>query len=188
MNKDSLQSQPIDSLYLTEDGVPTFIPVACEYICKLAKTQGVFRINGNKNSIQKLYQIFNHPQCAVPPCCLVHDIAGFIKNWLVTLTEPIIVPSVFNQYFNENDEKSADEVFIHLPDINRKCLAYILNAINEVYKNSNYNQMTMGNISTCFQMCLTKDSSEFRAHVPFKTFFLRAVQLLNDTKTDFRLC
>ena len=185
MNQKSLQGCPLQTLNLTDDGVPTFIPVITSFIKQFPSTVGVFRVNGNKSYIDDFYILFNHKQCAVPPCCMVHDVAGFLKNWLMTLPEPILIPSVFNEYFEEDVEPTVDQVLIHLPDINRKILAYLFSCINVIYQNANQNQMNMANISTCFQTCLTQDSTLFKTHVPFRFFFLRAVTLLNETETDF---
>ena len=185
MNSKTLRGCPLQSLYLTEDGVPTFIPVVCNYIKQFSNTEGVFRVNGNKSYIEDLYLVFNHALCAVPPCCNVHDISGFLKNWLMTLPEPILIPSIFNDYFKEDDEHSVDLVLKNLPDINRKVFAYLFSCINEVYQNAARNHMNMANISTCFQTCLTQDSTQFKTHVPFRFFFLRGAHLLNETSTDF---
>ena len=185
MNQKSLHGCPLASLYKTEDGVPTFIPSLCSYIKHFSSTVGIFRVNGNKSIIDDLYVLLNHKHCAVPPCCQVHDVAGFIKNWLMTLPEPILLPTAFNKYFQEDNEKSVDEVLKHLPDINRKVLAYIFDCIDSIYQNASKNQMNMANISTCFQTCLTQDSPDFKTHVPFRFFFIRATSCLNEEKNDF---
>lgn len=181
----SLQGKPINSLHMTEDGVPTFLPEATNYIKKFAKTVGVFRINGNKTFIEDMYHALNHKEVAIPPCCQVHDVSGFLKNWLMTIPEPILVPDVFNLYFIESDESTIRNVLKNLPPLNRKILAYIFSAINEVFINASVNQMSMANISTCFQTCLTQDSPRFLTHVPFPKIFHPCVKMLNETGTDF---
>ncbi|EAX95633.1 RhoGAP domain containing protein [Trichomonas vaginalis G3] len=181
----SLQGKPLQSLHLTEDGVPAFVPECTSFIKKFAKTVGVFRINGNKYYIEELYHVLNHKEVAIPPCCQVHDVSGFLKNWLMNIPEPILIPEVFNQYYVELREESIYDVIKNLPQINRKCLAYIFSAINEVFINAHVNQMSMANISTCFQTCLTQDSTRFHNHVPFPKIFQPCVKILNETGSDF---
>jgi len=181
----SLIGCSLDSLHLDENLVPTFIPVVQEFISKFSSTVGVFRVSGNHKIISELHVLLNFKECSIPPCASVHDVAGFLKSWLKSLPEPLITPAVFNEFFIPDNEESVKEVISRLYITNRRVLAYVFRIIYDVYEKSSINQMTIPNISTCFQTSLTQESNGLEKHLPFKFFLLNSIQFLNPDGYDF---
>ena len=181
----SLLKLDIESLYLTNEGVPTFLPIVCNYIKKFKTTVGVFRVSGNHNMIDELILILNCPECAIPPCASVHDVAGFLKLWLINLPEPIITPQIFNEYFIQDDESSIIKILQNIKPINRKILALIFSTLLCILSNSNLNQMPISNLATCFQTSLTQDFLGLNYHFPFPFFLRTSLLYLNQEETEF---
>ena len=157
----SLIGKPIEELILNSEGVPTFIPPVCEYLRLLAKAQGIFRVPGNQQMVDDLGILFNLPKCSVPPSATVHDVASFLKKWMISLPVPLISPPIFNEYFSSTSQTDPDplsifNILMHLPEIQRKCLAYLFSTVKVILDNEKYNQMSMSNLALCVGNSLTQ--------------------------------
>ena len=178
--------KPIEELLCDENNVPVFIPSCCSFIKLLIKTQGIFRIPGDQKMLDELGRILNFPFNSVPPCASVHDVASFLKLWLTSLPVPLIVPTVFNQYFTrDTDPHCVFDVLTHLPDRNRKTLAYLFSTIKMISDNSKFNQMTIGNLALCIGIALTQTAKGLSRSLPFSFFFTTCCRLFNEDHTDF---
>lgn len=184
--ENSLIGKPISHLFLDENNVPTFIPPCCNFIKLLYKSQGIFRVPGDQKMVDELTAILNYPETAIPPSASVHDVASFLKLWMISLPEPLIVPSVFNKYFgSDNDPASVLNVLWHLPEPNRKIFAYLVSMLKVVIDNSSFNQMTISNLALCFGNSLTQSTNGLARALPFTFFFNTSCSLLNESQSDF---
>lgn len=180
----------LDDLPLTPDKtVPSFIPVVRDFINKRSANEGIFRKCGNFNLIQELGVVFAAPSCAVPPSSTVFEVAGFLKQWLNSLPEPLITPSVVSAYLlpNTTDPKSAVETLKHLNPLNRRTVAYIFSIMKAILNDSDKNKMHFGNVQSCFITSLTQNQKGRYTPYPFPLLYRVGTQLLNDAETDFIL-
>lgn len=175
---------PITDL-LKNNNLPVFIPIVTDFLMSFSGVVGIFRLCGNYTMVQDLGIIFNLPECAVPPCASVHDVASFIKQWLRDLPEPLIPPDLINNVFNPQDPLTAISLLRQLPEINRKCLASLFAVLSLVLAQKSKNQMGPANIATCFVGSLTQDSKGLTKHFAFTLFFDTCVPYLNEDGNDF---
>jgi hypothetical protein len=177
----------LESLYLNEDGVPSFIPVVCRYIVQNRETVGVFRLCGNHALVQELGIFLNFPRVSLPPSGGVHDAASFLKLWLRSLPSPLMTPTVINQYFEQGSPNSASQVLKGLPALNRKCLAHIFWLIKQVVEKAAVNQMSFANMAICFTTSLLQNNRGLGPGFRFGEFFEKAVELLKPEGDDFAI-
>jgi hypothetical protein len=183
----TLFGMPIDQLLLNSSGVPIFLPMVCNYITQFSETVGLFRRSGSHRLVQELGVIFNLPECAIPPCASVHDMASFLKQWLRDLPDPLISPDILNEMYDVSSEDSVGDVLSSLPDPNRKCLAIISNTLIAVLRKESVNQMGYGNLNTCFAGSLCQNQKGLRKAMPVMKFLESCHAKLNAEKTDFDL-
>lgn len=176
---------PLDDLLLDDRGIPTFLPVVCDYLMNFSGTVGIFRLCGDHTIVQALGTAFNFPQCAVPPCASVHDVSSFLKQWLRDLPTPLIPPSLVNSQYDPSDDSTVASLLRALPPANRRCLALIFAVIQLVLDQSAVNQMAPANIATCFAGSLLQNSKGLTRHFPFARFFTAAMQHINAAGDDF---
>lgn len=189
-NENKVFFMSLDDLPLTPDKtVPSFIPVVRDFINKRSSSEGIFRKCGNFNLIQELGVVFAAPSCAVPPSSTVFEVAGFLKQWLNSLPEPLITPSIVSAYLKptSNDPKQAVEILKHLNPLNRRTTAYIFSIMKAIINDSDKNKMHFANVQSCFITSLTQSQKGRYTPYSFSLLFRVGSQLLNDTETDFIL-
>jgi hypothetical protein len=177
----------LESLYLNEDGVPSFVPVVCRYIVQNRETVGVFRLCGNHALVQELGVFLNFPRASLPPSGGVHDAASFLKLWLRSLPVPLITPAVINQYFEQGNPNSVVQVIKALAAVNRKCVANILWLMRQVVEKAAVNQMSFANLAICFTTSLLQNNRGLVSGFRFCEFFEKALDLLKPDGDDFAI-
>jgi hypothetical protein len=175
----------IESLYLNDEGVPTFVPVVCGYIARHRHVVGLFRLCGRHKLVQELGIFLNLPCVSLPPSGGVHDATSFLKLWLRSLPVPVITPAIANKFFVQGDPASVAQVLKNLSPINRKTLAAIFAMMDVVIKQANVNQMSFGNMMICFTTSLLQNNRGLAPGFRFSEFFQKAVELLNPARNDF---
>ena len=183
----SVYGIPLKSMDLVE-GVPAFLPVCCDFIKDNAKTVGIFRINGQHTVVDDLGVFFFDHHEKIPDNVSVHDIASFLKRWVRELPEPILKPSVVNQYFKPNDTASVSLILNTLEIPNRRCLAHIFDMLQCVIENTESNKMTIEALNICFNISLFQlMNNGVPLKINFDNFLNIAVRFLNNDSTDFVL-
>lgn len=183
----SLFNLPIKETPINEDMVPTFIPHICNFIEEFVSTVGIFRCSGNYTLLKEMSVVFNCMDVAIPPCASVHDVANFLKKWLMELPEPLLTPSIYNSRFRPNDAESIRSILSDLHVINRKTYAYVIYIFDLVLKNSTQNQMSLYNLTSCFLPSLTQQTKDLHFGFPFPFIYKICYYLLNDDHNDFVL-
>jgi hypothetical protein len=178
---------PIGDLHLNNDGVPTFLPVVCDFIVQERRSVGIFRLCGDHSFVQKLSVCLNSPSATIPSTASVHDIASFLKLWLRSLPQPLLTPTVVNKYFVPGDPTSVDSVLRNLNPINRKSLALVFSTMQIVMDMSQINQMTFLNMVVCVNRSLFQNNKNLTPDFKFTQFFARCIELMNADGTDFIL-
>ena len=178
----SLYGMQLNDLVLDEKyNVPTFLPIVCDYIKRFAATEGVFRKCGRKTLVNMLGILFNWREVAVPPCANVLDIAGFLKEWLRALPDPLVDRAVLKERYNPDVEESVVDFLRGLPMLNRKCLAFVFSTLIEFRKFVNQNRMEDPSIGICLGSCFTRET------FPLIEILLRSERYLNSEGSDFNL-
>jgi hypothetical protein len=184
---DSVFGQPLESLSLNKNGIPGFLPRACQICQEFATTVGIFRLCGDHSFVQELGVILNFPSASIPPSGGVHDVTGFLKLWLRSLPEPLLTPSIANQYFEPGNPESALEILRHLAPLNRQCLAVLFSTLNTVLQHSAVNQMSLANMAICFTTSLLQNNKDLSSSFKFSEFFSKAREIVNSQGDDFIL-
>jgi hypothetical protein len=135
----------------------------------------------------ELGKLFTLPECPVPPCANVHDVASFLKKWLRELPEPLIPPLLLNVVYNQDDPSTFVPLLNSLPIPARKSLALISAVIATVLENKATNQMGPVNIVMCFAGSFMQEGNGLEQPVRFPDLMEKCAQHLNEKKDDFIL-
>ena len=174
---------PLGELPLGPSGVPDFLKQTCDYLVGKATTLGIFRLSGSQTRIDELGELFYNQKLQFVPPYGVHEYTGALKKWLHDLPEPLISPEITGEFLKPNDKRSVLEVLRRLKDLNRKCLALVIEVIKAVVDHSSVNQMDFRNITTCFLGSLVQGPKWF----PFQLFYETSSELLDADDRDFLL-
>ena len=178
---------PVEYLPTTPERTPLFLPLLCNFLKERCKTPGIFRVNGNQETIKQLNVSLSQHVPRLVDNADVHDAAGFLKKWLFSLPVPLIPPDIYNQYFKPNDSKSVNELLEKLQLVSRRSLASIFSVIKCVLKESDENLMTFSNLATCFVPALTQNSPQYKIPFMFEMIYNTSIAMFNEDETDFVL-
>jgi len=154
--------------------IPEFADKCFEYLkCSGGnKTEGLFRISGNGETIQNVKQIidkgyeidFNQFKN-----CDCHVVSGLLKLWLKNLPTPLLTVE-FYETFISLSEKTEDAEFLtylsalifKLPDENQALLQELLRFLHDMTNYEQETKMNAYNLATVIGPCilLPKDSSD----------------------------
>ncbi|KAN0023538.1 hypothetical protein ACTFIV_007924 [Dictyostelium citrinum] len=116
-------------------------------------TEGLFRVNGNAESVRSLWLMLNNVQEAIPVDgnSSTHDLAGLLKLYLRESKFPLIplelftspaVPATIDEAREFVDEK--------LPTENVRVLSYLIEYLEQVSLKSSINKMNPIGLGVCF--------------------------------------
>uniref|UniRef100_A0A0N4ZWR2 Rac GTPase-activating protein 1 n=1 Tax=Parastrongyloides trichosuri TaxID=131310 RepID=A0A0N4ZWR2_PARTI len=113
--------------------------------------EGVYRIPGNPDNIQRLYVALKNPKTAVDLSKeFPETIVGCLKRFLRELREPLIPASSWKEFTNvaeENNLEGLNVAFCDLPRPNADTLAFICSHLQRVIEKSEINKMPIDNIA-----------------------------------------
>jgi hypothetical protein len=181
----TLFGEPLESLSMNKDGVPSFLPVVCDHIKQNPRTVGLFRLCGDHLLVQEFGVLLNFPRVSIPPAGGINDIASFLKLWVRSLPVPLLTPSVVNHHFVPGNPDSVLDVLRHLAPVNRKCLALIFSMIRVVLDNAAVNQMSPANMTICFTMSLLQNNKDLLTSFKFSELLAKSFEVLNAAGDDF---
>lgn len=181
----SIFKMPIESIPVNEDGVPYFMPIVINRILDNMQIEGIFRQVGNKNRIDYLGKRAFESDFKIDEDITIHDLTSFIKQWLVELPVPIIVPHYVNKYYKDDTIRSTKRVLRHIPEVNRKCIAMIFSTLILISDQSAVNLMTLDNIMLCTLPSITQSYKDIKVKFDMTTFFNHCIELMNVDGNDF---
>lgn len=187
---DTIFEKEIHLLPVNDNGLPIFLPIIIEQIISKSDFTGIFRICGNYSIVQEMGRLATDISKFVPPSnANVHDYASFLKQWLRSLPEPILSPSVVNQYFQNENKESVSETLLYMDPLNRKCIALIFSALKIILSKSEVNLMTFDNLSVCFlgSFLQQMDDKYYKQDFNFHFFYETSMEMINEKGTDFNL-
>jgi hypothetical protein len=117
----------------------------------------------------------------------VHDLTGFLKQWLRDLPDPLVSPDILNEMYEAGDNARVVDVLANIPPINRKCLAVISDLVMTIIGKESKNQMGVGNMTTCFAGSLCQNQKGLVKSVAILPFLEECHRRLNAFKMDFIL-
>lgn len=135
--------------------IPKFVVECCKRIQMELETEGLFRKNGSVKT-QKLIQEHYEQEGSFDMSHNVLDVANMLKKFFRELPEPLIPESFQEQlllcldHFNHSEGKRISVCWLTLllPPIVIDTLAYFLQFLHLVIKNSHLNLMTTDNLVT----------------------------------------
>ena len=177
---DDIHILPVD-----DKGIPIFLPIIVGKICDECTTVGIFRTCGNRKTLDKLGNAaLNKIKFVIPEGTYLPDLTSFLKEWLRSLPEPILTPSIVNEYLNEKPE-SVYEVLRWLDPLNRKCIAYIFHMIKVILDHQEENKMNFENLLICFAVSFTQSNEGLKDEFEFQFFYENAIKKINNNGYDF---
>ncbi|EGG21476.1 RhoGAP domain-containing protein [Cavenderia fasciculata] len=114
------------------------------------KTEGLFRVNGNADTIRALWQALNDPENVISFDTNHHDLAGLLKLYLREARFPLIPIELFPNGTTPTRVDDIKDFVTKLPNENIKILQYIIEFLEQVASNSSVNKMAPMAIGVCF--------------------------------------
>ncbi|KAM9994763.1 hypothetical protein ACTFIY_000953 [Dictyostelium cf. discoideum] len=117
------------------------------------ETEGLFRVNGNAESVRSLWLMLNNVQEAIPVDgnSSAHDLAGLLKLYLRESKFPLVPLELFT---SPAVPATIDEarVFVEekLPTENVRVLSYLIEYLEQVSLKSSINKMNPIGLGVCF--------------------------------------
>ncbi|XP_070509551.1 rho GTPase-activating protein gacH-like [Chironomus tepperi] len=148
--------------------VPKII-VDCISILELdvnIKTPGIYRISGNKNTIDAIKKKFNEKKQskkesrhAMLQDQDVHTLTGLLKMFFRELKPPLMTKQIFTQCTSEKHSASQMwKIIREMPIQNYATLKYLFRHFKTIEKYQNENLMNSGNLAICLGLCLFSNS------------------------------
>ncbi|KAI9470624.1 MAG: Rho GTPase activation protein [Benjaminiella poitrasii] len=130
------------------------------------KNVGLYRISGTNTQIQRLKNEFDR-DCTSVDLTLeenvsdINNITSLLKLWFRELPVPLFPQSSYHHFMNaakiENDRMRVlglHTIINDLPDAHYATMKYIMQHLDLVQQNQEFNKMTVANLSTIFAMTL----------------------------------
>ncbi|KAN0037909.1 hypothetical protein ACTA71_000080 [Dictyostelium dimigraforme] len=117
------------------------------------ETEGLFRVNGNAESVRSLWLMLNNVQEAIPVHgnSSTHDLAGLLKLYLRESKFPLIPLELFtNPAVPATVDEAREFVEEKLPTENVRVLSYLLEYLEQVSLKSSINKMNPIGLGVCF--------------------------------------
>mmetsp|Transcript_6614 Transcript_6614/g.13399 ORF Transcript_6614/g.13399 Transcript_6614/m.13399 type:complete len:509 (+) Transcript_6614:209-1735(+) len=162
---------------------PTVVCDSIAYIrAKGVETEGIFRISGNKDTMDYLRQQYDSglrgaiSQSGVD--VQIHDVCGLLKQWFRELPEPLIPSHLYETLISLARQDVALESPVtcslvleftaNLPPVNRELLGFLARFLNEVSRVENINKMSANNLATCFAPTLLRPPEDMPPNMVLK--------------------
>ena len=99
-------------------GLPLIVKAATRYVERCLKTEGLYRVSGNKTSVQSFYDTFKAGQGAAIPFKTndVHAWTGLLKLYLRDQPEPLLTYDLFDSFLdiaNVKEEMQQHQKLYH---------------------------------------------------------------------------
>lgn len=111
---------PLEYLQTDLSGIPSFLPLVCNFLTKNAKTEGLFRKCGNHEDIIQLNDSLASYNPLIPDNMSPHDVASLLKLWLNQLPDPLIPPDLINSLMR-TEGKISKSLLEKMPPLARRC-------------------------------------------------------------------
>ena len=117
------------------------------------RQQGLYRLSGSAVNIKVLKAEAILGKTDMLPEADVHELTGLLKSILREMTPPLLTFTFYNECLEVGRTKSVESVrslFLQLPIINMNLLLSIVRHLKRVEADSEFNKMTLENISLVF--------------------------------------
>lgn len=155
--KTRLENQLLDNAIFSNGSVasvPRFMLLACQLIQKDSKCEGIFRKTGSIQKQQAMKEQLERNSTFNDKINVI-DIANLLKTYLRELPEPLIptgmiqdalIRCLIQKSNYENKVESILNICLFLPTLTVNTLAYFLQFLEVITKDSHQNRMTIGNL------------------------------------------
>ena len=141
--------------------LPVFIiKIISELVKKdCAHTQGIFRLSGNTNNLDKLKENANSGDFSFLESCDIHDISSLFKSWLRNISGSII-PDEFVPLIENNKKSPNIEVVNSLPVLNKNVLMYLVGFLQKQQQTSDETMMDTSNLAMVFSPNIVRQDDD----------------------------
>ncbi|GAM19664.1 hypothetical protein SAMD00019534_028390 [Acytostelium subglobosum LB1] len=117
----------------------------------VSNTEGIFRINGNAETIRTLWLSLNTPELNLDISHTTHDLAGLLKLYLRESKFPLIPIELFPNMATPTTVTAIRDFITKLPNENLKILNYLVDFLHQhIISNSPTNKMNSVALAVCF--------------------------------------
>ncbi|GAM28409.1 hypothetical protein SAMD00019534_115850 [Acytostelium subglobosum LB1] len=116
----------------------------------VVNTEGIFRINGNAETIRTLWISLNTAELNLEIPHTHHDLAGLLKLYLRETKFPLVPIELLPNKTTPTRVDGIKELVGKLPDDNIRVLAYLIGYLEQLTQNSQVNKMNSVALGVCF--------------------------------------
>lgn len=141
------------------------------------KAEGIFRVAGSIQQIQKMQQQFNEmnfDEISSDP----HVLVGVLKQWLRTLKEPLITNDIYSECLKCETPDDCVRAVSKMPELNQAALAHFVGFLRELSKPEclPFTRMDVHNLclvsAPVLFRCPSTDMAELVVHMQKEKVFL----------------
>jgi hypothetical protein len=160
---------PIEKVTPPGSEVPYIVEHAIKVLeAKSLEVEGVFRLSGSQNLIDKLKAEFNAgKQVDLSTVADPHTVTGVLKLYFRELPEPLMTYDLYESFVAAQQERDPNKriryirhLISSLPQVNRSTLKYLIGFLARVEKFSDVNKMAVHNLATVFAPNLLKQRED----------------------------
>ena len=127
-------------------GLPLIIKVASRYVERCLSTEGLYRVSGNKTSVQQFYDTFREGQGATISFTHsdVHVWTGLLKQFLRDQPEPLLTFQLFDSFIEIASVQQEDmrahflqTILSNIPSENMPCIAHLMLHLHTIASKKN---------------------------------------------------
>jgi len=150
---------PIEKVVRSGSEVPYIVDHAIKVLeDKSLEVEGIFRLSGSQNQIDKLKAEFNTGTLVdLNSVADPHTITGVLKLWFRELPEPLMTYDLYESFITAQQERDPNKrirflrhLLSCLPPVNRATLQHLISFLSRVEKHSEVNKMAVHNLATVF--------------------------------------
>ena len=155
-------------------GLPLVIKVASRYVERCLSTEGLYRVSGNKTSVQQFYDTFRKGEGAAISFAHsdVHVWTGLLKQFLRDQPEPLLTFELFDSFIEiagvqQKDMRShfLQTIMSNIPAENLPCIAHLMLHLHTVASKKEQNFMGYDNLGVVFGPTVLRPREETMEYV-----------------------
>lgn len=133
------------------------------------KTEGIFRIVGNKKVVINMQEKVNKGG-EIDPNISIHDLASLFKSWFATLPDTLVPISLMPDLITASEDKTFIKFIDKMPKAHLYTLKYLIGFFQKLKDSESVTLMGASNLAICFgpDVISTRHVKEFKDFEKFK--------------------
>lgn len=175
---------PIEKVTPAKSEIPYIVEFGIQAIEQRSMdVEGIFRLSGSQNVIDKLKADFNNGVMVDFSTVLdPHNITGVLKLWFRELPEPLLTYDLYESFIAAQQERDPNKhirylrhLLANLGKIQHATLKYLMAFLGRVATHSDENKMAVHNLATVFAPNLLRLREDNRVQAAMDTPYINGV-------------